>query len=282
MPLPASLSFLVPAPAASARALARRAGASAVLAAALAGCAAPTPQTAATALAAGTLRAEAVRPGLYRVGVADGGALVRVGTRGAVVVDPARAASHPTLLTELRRLTGRPDITIRGVVLTAAGPGVGANAASFVAAGVPVLVQRRALAFLGEIAPGATPPAVVTYDTDYQLYVDELQLEIEHVGSGRTGADSVVLFPDLRVVAVGALFTDRSPLADCASGGSLAGWTAAIDHLMWSNFELAVPARGAPVGKRELRAFRDELEAASRAGAAGPAAAGCAPAGASR
>jgi len=91
------------------------------------------------------------------------------------------------------------------------------------------------------------------------------------VGSGRTGADSIVVFRGLRVVAVGDLFTTDAPQPDCASGGSFAGWAAAIDHLLWSDFDIAVPSRGAAVGKSELRAFKATLEALARRAGSSPA-----------
>ena len=65
---------------------------------------------------------------------------------------------------------------------------------------------------------------LVAYDTDYMLRAGDIEVEIEHVGSGRTKADSVVLFRELRVVAVGDLFTAGTPQPDCAGGGSFAGW----------------------------------------------------------
>jgi hypothetical protein len=148
------------------------------------------------------------------------------------------------------------------LLLTAAGPEQAGNAEQFAAAGVPVIVQQRALARLvGDARAGtvAVPMPAVTYDNDYVLR--DCDVEIEFVGSGRTGADSVVLFRDLRVLAIGELFTAGTPQPDSASGGSFAGWAAAIDHLMWLDFDVAVPSHGTPVGKRELAAFKAKLEA---------------------
>ncbi|HEY6133393.1 MAG TPA: hypothetical protein VIW70_05405, partial [Rubrivivax sp.] len=89
------------------------------------------------------------------------------------------------------------------------------------------------------------------------------------------GADSVVLFRDLKVVAVGELFTHGTPEPDCASGGSFAGWAAAITHVLWFDFDVAVPSRGAPVGKRELAALKATLE--SRAARPGSSQSDCRP-----
>jgi len=79
-----------------------------------------------------------------------------------------------------------------------------------------------------------------------------------------------VLFRELRVVAVGDLFTAGTPEPDCAAGGSFAGWAAAIDHVMWSDFDVVVPSRGAPVGKRELATLKAKLQALAGRAASSP------------
>jgi glyoxylase-like metal-dependent hydrolase (beta-lactamase superfamily II) len=115
-----------------------------------------------------------------------------------------------------------------------------------------------------------TMKPLITYDTDYVLRVGDVEVEIEHVGSGKTRADSIVLFRDLRIVAVGDLFTAGAPEPDCEAGGSFAGWAAAIDHLLWSDFDAAVPSHGAPVGKREIATFKAKLEALATRAASSP------------
>ena len=211
-----------------------------------------------------------IRPGVYRIGA---GAVLRVGTQGLVVVDANRAGTYDTLMTEIRRIAGTSGLPLRALVLTGAGPGQAAVVAQFVAAGVPVIAHRRMLARLVAEAPesgAAMMKAVVTYDNDYLLRVGEVQVEIEHVGSGKSDSDSIVLFRELRVVAVGDLFTTGTPEPDCTSGGSLAGWAAEIGHLLWSDFDLVMPSRGVPVGKPELAALKEKLDALARGAASAP------------
>jgi glyoxylase-like metal-dependent hydrolase (beta-lactamase superfamily II) len=238
-----------------------------LFAVAIAGEAAEVPAPAANSSA--PVSAEMVRPGLYRINGVGGGTLVRAGTDGLVVVDSGRSGTYPLLMTEIRRIAQSSNPPIRAMVLTSAGAEQAGNVVQFVEAGVPVIVQQRALAQLaGRLRP--TPATLISYDTDYVLRVADLQIEVEHVGRGRTGADSFVLFRELRVVGIGELFTAGTPEPDCSSGGSFAGWAAAIDHLLWSDFEVAVPSRGAPVGKRELEAFKAKLEALAARAASSP------------
>jgi len=227
------------------------------------------------------MNVELVKPGLYRIGGAAGQALVRVGAKGVVVVDPTGSGTYRALMAEIERVAKTPDPSVRALVLTAAERDPAATVGAFIAAGVPVVVQRRALAQLvrdGTTTGAASSRSFISYDTDYQLRLDDVDVEVEHVGSGRTGADSIVVFRGLRVVAVGELVTTDTPPPDCASGGSFAGWAAAIDHLLWSEFDIAVPRRGAAVGKRELMEFKAKLEMLARRVGSSPAAADCRPA----
>jgi hypothetical protein len=217
--------------------------------------------------------AELVKPGLYRISGPGGGTLLRLASHGLIVVDANRAGTYEALTAEIRRIARSSDVPVGALALTAAGPDQAGNVAQFLDAGVPVVVQRHALERLAP-STAARRPTLISYESDYLLRVGDAAAEIEHVGSGRSGTDSVVLFPDLRVVAVGDLFTSGAPEPDCASGGSFAGWAAAISHVLWSDFDIAVPSRGAPVGKRELAALQARLEALARradASAAGPA-----------
>lgn len=239
-----------------------------LLASALAAAAADAPRTTPGGSTT-TLSAELVKPGLYRIHGGGGGTLLRVGSNGAIVVDSNRAGQYAPLMAQIRGL-GK-GVPVGALVLTAAGPGQIGNVAQFIDAGVPVIVQQQAQARVAAVArPRAGSLPLVSYGTDYMLRVGNVEAEIEHVGSGRTGVDSVVNFRDLRVLAVGELFTAGTPQPDCASGGSFAGWAAAIAHLLWLDFDIALPSHGAPVGKRELETFKARLETLAESAGASP------------
>ena len=214
---------------------------------------------------ASVLSTELVRPGLYRIDGGGGASLVRVSSKGLVVVDAKRAGMYEPLMAELRRIARSPNPPILALILTGAGRDQAGTVARFVEAGVAVIVQRHAVVALdrGPLTQTGRPASdsFITYDTDYQLFASDAVVEVEHVGSGRSRADSVVLFPDLRVAALGELFVAATPEPECAAGGSLAGWSAEIDHVMWIPFDIAVPSRGASVGKSELTALKGRLDA---------------------
>jgi hypothetical protein len=205
------------------------------------------------------MRSELLKPGLHRVSGQDGSSLLRSSPDGVIVVDSRRAGMYEPLMAEVARLEKSASPRVRALILTGSGPEQAGNVSRFADAGVPVVVQRRALAALA--GSGLSAARVVRFDADHRLHSGGVVVEVEHVGSGRSGADSIVLFPDLRIAAIGDLYTSGEPTPDCASGGSFAGWAAAITHLLYWDFELAVPSRGPPVGKRELAAFKAKLDA---------------------
>jgi glyoxylase-like metal-dependent hydrolase (beta-lactamase superfamily II) len=229
---------------------------------------APAPARGSNATA---MSVELVKPGLYRINGGGGSTLLRLGSNGLVVVDSNRAGLYGPLLTEIQGIA--KGVPVGALVLTATGPGQIGNVAQFVDAGIPVVVQQRAQARVAGVARAggstSTKP-LITYGDDYQLHVGNVDAAVEYVGSGRTGADSVVHFPDLRAVAVGELFTAAAPEPDCASGGSFAGWAAAIAQVLWLNFDVAIPSRGAPVGKPELEALQAKLEGLAERGGTSP------------
>src|SRR4051812_46567720 len=66
--------------------------------------------------------AELLKPGLYRISGPGGGAVLRIGRNGLVVVDANRAGTHATLVADSQRLANRSDLPMGAVVLTGAGP----------------------------------------------------------------------------------------------------------------------------------------------------------------
>ncbi len=207
---------------------------------------------------------------------------MRISSLGLIAIDAQNPSGGGPPMEQIRQAAPNANLTMRAVVLTSAsvapmlGPllqGAPKGALDSAAAAADVIVHKHAMTPALQEAlrarSGQTTPRVFTYDTDYMLRVGDVEVEIEHVGRGRTGADSVAYFRDLRVVAVGGLYTTAMLSPECATGGSYAGWAAAITHVLEYDFDLVVPRLGAPVGRRELVALRAQLQSLA-AGAAVP------------
>jgi glyoxylase-like metal-dependent hydrolase (beta-lactamase superfamily II) len=101
----------------------------------------------------------------------------------------------------------------------------------------------------------------VTFAKDYALKLGRAQVEAHAYGRGHTGDDTMIYFPDLKVVMVSDQVTANAPIVDFANGGSAIEWTQILDGVLALDFEIAIPGRGEPMGRAEVQAFRTRFAA---------------------
>jgi cyclase len=199
------------------------------------------------------LVAEPVTTGLYLIAGAGGHSLLRFSASGMILVNGKRPGAYRALMRQVRRISRISDLPVRALVVTDHDDGHAGNAAQFVAARIPVVAQDNA----GRRC--ATPPTV-TYERDYTIKMGGVEARLLHAGAARTDGDTVVLFPDLKVVAVGALYTAGLPQPDVAAGGSLAGWASALARILALDVERVVPDGGPVVTRAELQALKARID----------------------
>jgi cyclase len=96
----------------------------------------------------------------------------------------------------------------------------------------------------------------VTFVKDYSLKFGGAEVQAHSYGRGHTGDDTMVYFPDLKVVMVSDQITDGTPIVDFANGGSAVEWTQILDGVLKLDFDMAIPGRGEPKTKEEIAAYR--------------------------
>jgi hypothetical protein len=79
-------------------------------------------------------------------------------------------------------------------------------------------------------------------------------------GRAHTGDDTVVYFPDARVVMVSDMMTDTSPIVDWANGGSWVEWQKVMEGILKLDFEIAIQGRGEPKTRADVQAFKDKVD----------------------
>jgi peroxiredoxin len=92
------------------------------------------------------------------------------------------------------------------------------------------------------------------------LRIGGVEVQLHDFGPAQTNDDIVVLFPDLRVAAVGELYSASEPLPDFRNGGTLSGWVRVLDQVLTLDVDIVVPSVGPPVGRTELASFRDRVQ----------------------
>ena len=81
-------------------------------------------------------------------------------------------------------------------------------------------------------SPSAASSALPTqtFAKDYTLKFGGAEVRLYSFGRGHSGGDTMVYFPDAKVVMVSDQMTDNAPLVDFANGGSAVGWAPILDR----------------------------------------------------
>lgn len=220
--------------------------------------------------AAVELRVELVKTGLYLIGGGGCNSLLRLSAAGSILVDGKLPGTYRALMSQVRRINRISDLPLRAVVFTNHHDIHAGNKAQFVEAGMAVLAQENALPRLAAMteppaAASAAPVrgkvgAVFGFRHRHDFRMGGVEVQLHDFGPAQTNDDVVVLFPDLKVAAVGELYSIGAPMPDFKNDGTLAGWGPVLNQVLKLDFDVAVPSIGPPVGKAELASYRDRVE----------------------
>jgi glyoxylase-like metal-dependent hydrolase (beta-lactamase superfamily II) len=191
-----------------------------------------------------------VQRNIYMLSGAGGNITVQIGTEGVLIVDTEFAPLVPKILIEIRKLS---QGHIRYIINTHVhGDHVGGNEA--LAKSIPISNQEplniiahanvlNRLTATGTAKPnGETLEAGLPYD-EYEtpnksLHFNGEAVVIYHEPKAHTDGDSIVLFRGSDVISTGDILSPEGyPRIDLASGGTVQGELAALNHLL----ELTVP-----------------------------------------
>jgi len=208
-----------------------------------------------------------VKPGLFMVTGGGGNTTVRVTSQGLVVVDGKNPgqAFYDDLMGQIRTVSQEP---VRYLVVTHHHADHSGNNGRFLTAGAKVVAHNDLPAQLDKFVPPPTNPTLtapakpdVTYDTRHAIALGGKTVRLMHFSPAHTGADTVVYFPDLKVVSMGDELNAVNPNFDYAGGASIAGWITSFDETLKLDWDQAIPGHGAdPFTREQVVAFRGKLQ----------------------
>jgi len=208
--------------------------------------------------AGSALTATLVKTGSYTISGGGTNTLLRLSANGLIVVDGKLPGNYDALLKKMRKIS---DQRVRVLINTDYREEHTGNNARFLADGTQIIAHENVKDTLANYNPpgGKVAPPTITYAKDYEMKIGGVEVRLMHFGNAHTNGDTVVYFPNLKVVAVGDLFASV-PDPDFSAGGSLVEWGAVLAQILKLDFDIVVPAAGPAVGRAELEAFKTKLD----------------------
>jgi cyclase len=211
-----------------------------------------------------------IKPGIYMVTGAGGNSTIRVTDAGVIVVDSKNLGEqfYNDLVAQIKTVTPQP---VKYVFITHVHQDHSGNIERFEKAGAQVIANEGLNKNLHEGGPngkgyepqqGKPADANVTYTKDKKIKLGKAQATAYHFASGHTSGDTVVYFPDVKVVSLGDEFTATGPNCDYPMGGSILGWSKSLAQVLKLDFDTAIPGHGNdPLKKADVEAFQKRMDA---------------------
>jgi cyclase len=208
------------------------------------------------------LAAQQVKPGLYMITGSGANTEVRITRDSLIVVDGKLAGDqiYAALMDQIKMISPLP---IKYLIVTHHHADHTGNNDKFLAAGVQIVAHENLNKNLVTYQSTPKPAsATITYTRDYAINQGGIEVQVRHFGNAHTSGDSVVYFPDLKVVAVSDEITTGTlgPLADYDGGGSFLEWLQALDSLLELDFDTVIPGNGNPLFKTDVQTYRNKIE----------------------
>jgi len=212
--------------------------------------------------AAGALAASYVKTGLYVISGGGSNTVLRLSGNGLILVNGKYSEHYDELQRRVRRIVDQP---VRVEINTDHYANHNGTNGQFTANGAQVIAQQNAARHLHDKSSAETqisPPAF-TYENEKTLQFGPVTVQLLHIDAAHTDGDTAVYFPDLKAVALGALYT-TNPIPDYSAGGTLAGWENGLNQILKLDFDVAIPDSGPAVSRADIEALRDKIDVLAR------------------
>ena len=203
------------------------------------------------------------KPELYMITGAGANSIVRVTSQGLIVVDgklPGQA-NYDALMALIKTVSDQP---VKYLIVTHHHADHSGNNQRFLDAGAQVVahenLKKNLVAY--EFNPKPAAPSLTYPGAEYTISLGGVKVELHHFGRAHTSGDTVVYFPDLKVVAVSDVVTTgkTGPLIDYAGGGSATDWTNVLAAILALDFDTAIAGNGDVLTKADVEAYKTKFD----------------------
>jgi glyoxylase-like metal-dependent hydrolase (beta-lactamase superfamily II) len=201
-----------------------------------------------------------LKPDLYMITGGGANTLVRVTPEGLIVVDTKNPGDENfnRVMEEIKSVSAQP---VKIVINTQHHPDHVGNNQKFIDAGAQVVALEILKTHMASDPRTKAIPGLPTqtFARDHVVKLGGAEVRLFFFGPGHSGGDTMVYFPDAKVVMVSDHITEATPIVDFANGGSAVAWTRSLDGVLKLDFEMAIPGRGEPKTRAEVQAYRDRF-----------------------
>lgn len=205
--------------------------------------------------------ARQLKPGLFLITGAGANTMVRVTSEGLIVVDTKNPGDqqYNDLMAQIKAISPLP---VKYVINTQHHPDHVGNNQKFIDAGATVVALEALKTFMASDPRTSAIPGrpTQTFPTETVLKLGGVEVQAHFFGRGHTGDDTMVYFPDAKVVMVSDNITDGNPVIDWANGGGWVGWSKTLDGVLKMDFETAIPGRGEPKTRADVQAYKAKVD----------------------
>ena len=198
-----------------------------------------------------------LKPDLYLITGGGANSLVRVTPEGIILVDTKNPGdeNYNRVMEEIKSVSNLP---VKYVINTHHHPDHVGNNQKFIDAGAQVIGLDALKTNMVTDPRTKDIPGLptISFAKDYNLKFGGAVVQAHFYGRGHTGDDTMVYFPDLKVLMISDEITDNTPIIDFANGGSAVEWTQVLDGALSLDFEIAIPGRGEPKSRADVQAYR--------------------------
>ena len=154
------------------------------------------------------------------------------------------------------------DQPVKEVIITHIHQDHSGNTGRFIQAGAHVTANEGEKAEVATYtSPAGKPePPSATYTNKSVIKLGGAQAQVFHFGKAHTGGDSIVYFPDLKVVSGGDVVVGVQPNFDYPNGGSLLEAQKVLAQIAKLKFDTLVPGHSAPNTTTMTRAEFDAYQ----------------------
>jgi glyoxylase-like metal-dependent hydrolase (beta-lactamase superfamily II) len=200
----------------------------------------------------------ACTPGSARDGLLHepGDVAVRVTGSGVILVDDKFAVNVPQIIKLVRSVTTEP---IRYVLNSHYHPDHAGGDGEMLRRGVTIVAQQDLRDSYERVAHGGPSPQV-TFDTHGAIVLGNAKVEMYHFGPGHTRGDTVIYFPDLKVIHMGDIVIEGMPHIDYPDGGSAIGMVDEIYDLLKLDWDFAIPGHGRVMTRDQVRQYARKFD----------------------